>query len=203
MCERFHTGSNRPLANRNARMLSTDSLPRKWSMRKICDSSKTACTALPSSIADFRSVPNGFSMTTLDRSPARPASPSIATTEAKAAGGTARWNSRRGEPPISFSARSTSSLRGVQSSGSAGAKDRCFWNSVQQSISRPGLLMQKSSAACLACSRNSSVLIANLAGEEPMMRYLRGSRLAAARWNRPGSSLRLARSPVAPNSTMT
>src|SRR3984893_7029666 len=36
-----------------------------------------------------------------------------------------------------------------------------------------------------------------------MTRYSRGSRRAACRWNRPGSSLRLARSPVAPNSTMT
>src|SRR5258708_12419437 len=36
-----------------------------------------------------------------------------------------------------------------------------------------------------------------------MMRYSRGSSPAGCRWNRPGSSLRLARSPVAPNSTMT
>src|SRR6476660_6250705 len=45
MCRRFQTGSNRPLAKRKARMLSTDSLPRKWSMRNTCDSSKTSCTA--------------------------------------------------------------------------------------------------------------------------------------------------------------
>ena len=81
MCDRFQTGSNRPLANRNARMLSTDSLPRKWSIRKICDSSKTACTALPSSTADFRSVPKGFSMITRDLSLARPAAPSMPTTD--------------------------------------------------------------------------------------------------------------------------
>jgi hypothetical protein len=36
-----------------------------------------------------------------------------------------------------------------------------------------------------------------------MIRYSSGSSPAACRWNRPGSSLRLARSPVAPNSTMT
>jgi len=29
MCWRFQTGSNRPLANRKAKMLTTDSLPRK------------------------------------------------------------------------------------------------------------------------------------------------------------------------------
>ena len=62
MCWRFQTGSNSPLANRKARMLSTDSLPRKWSIRKICDSSKTWCTAWLSSRAEARSVPNGFSM---------------------------------------------------------------------------------------------------------------------------------------------
>ena len=38
---RFQIGSNRPLAKRNARMFCAASLPRKWSMRKTCDSSKT------------------------------------------------------------------------------------------------------------------------------------------------------------------
>ena len=32
---RFQIGSNRPLANRKARMFSAASLPRKWSIRKI------------------------------------------------------------------------------------------------------------------------------------------------------------------------
>ena len=36
-----------------------------------------------------------------------------------------------------------------------------------------------------------------------MIWYLSGIKSAAAGWNRPGSSLRLARSPVAPNTTMT
>jgi hypothetical protein len=35
---RFQIGSNRPLANRKARMFCAGSLPRKWSMRKICSS---------------------------------------------------------------------------------------------------------------------------------------------------------------------
>src|SRR5712671_3613550 len=64
MCWRFRTGSNRPLANREARMLSTHSLPRKWSIRKTCDSSKIACTVLFSAWAEARSVPNGFPMMT-------------------------------------------------------------------------------------------------------------------------------------------
>ena len=40
---RCQIGSNSPLAKRKARMLSAASLPRKWSMRKICRSSKTSC----------------------------------------------------------------------------------------------------------------------------------------------------------------
>ena len=36
-----------------------------------------------------------------------------------------------------------------------------------------------------------------------MIWYLSGIKSAAAGWNRPGSSLGLARSPVAPNTTMT
>ena len=35
---RFQIGSNSPLAKRNARMFSAASLPRKWSIRKICRS---------------------------------------------------------------------------------------------------------------------------------------------------------------------
>ena len=37
-------GSKSPLANRNARMLSAASFPRKWSIRKICDSSNSSCS---------------------------------------------------------------------------------------------------------------------------------------------------------------
>ena len=37
---RFQIGSNRPLANRKARMFWAASLPRKWSIRKICRSSE-------------------------------------------------------------------------------------------------------------------------------------------------------------------
>ena len=62
MCWRFQIGSNSPLANRKARMLSAASLPRKWSMRKIWLSSNVACSVSFSSIALARSVPNGFSM---------------------------------------------------------------------------------------------------------------------------------------------
>ena len=58
-------------------------------MRKICSSRKTSWTVSLSSRADFRSVPNGFSMTTRARS-ASPASPSVRTTGPAADGGTDR-----------------------------------------------------------------------------------------------------------------
>ncbi len=68
MWSRFQIGSKSPLANRKARMFCAASLPRKWSMRKICSSSKTWCSMSLSATALARSVPNGFSITTRDRS---------------------------------------------------------------------------------------------------------------------------------------
>src|SRR5579862_5593431 len=201
MCWRLQIGSNSPLANRKARMLSTDSLPRKWSMRNTCDSENTACTASLSARADARSVPKGFSMMTRVRSVASPDLPSIPTTEVNAAGGTARWYSRRGDPPISCSARWTAATRSSVWSGSAAANDRRSAKDGQ--VGSLGLVMQKSVHASAVCSRNCSSVIPNDDGEDPMTRYSFGSRPAACRWNSPGRSLRLARSPVAPNSTMT
>ena len=61
---RFQIGSKSPLAKRNAKMFCAASLPRKWSMRKTCDSSKVSCTWALRWIALSRSVPNGFSITT-------------------------------------------------------------------------------------------------------------------------------------------
>src|SRR5580698_785404 len=170
-------------------------------MRNTWSSSNTACTAWSSLSAESRSVPNGFSMITRVRSVARPAAPSMPTTEVNATGGTARWYSRRGEPPISFSALLTAATSGAGSSGSAEANDSRSANEGQDGS--VGLVMQKSAHASSACSLNCSSVSAYWAGEDPMMRYSCGSRPAACRWNSPGSSLRLARSPVAPNSTMT
>src|SRR5260370_449879 len=84
-------------------MLSTDSLPRKWSMRNTCDSSKTAWITWSSARAEARSVPNGFSMMTPVRSVASPEAPSMRTIEVNATGGMASWYSRLGAPPISLS----------------------------------------------------------------------------------------------------
>ena len=60
-------------------------------------------------------MPNGFSMMTRVRTVASPEAPRLCTTEVNATGGTARWYSRRGEPPISFSARATSPTRAPMS----------------------------------------------------------------------------------------
>ena len=87
MKSRFQIGSNRPLANRKARMFCAASLPRKWSMRKIWLSSKVSWTWSLRMIALSRSVPNGFSMMTRDRSTSC-ASRSVAMTTGAAAGGT-------------------------------------------------------------------------------------------------------------------
>ena len=86
---RFQIGSNRPLAKRNARMFCAASLPRKWSMRKTCDSANVWCTKSLSRIAVSRSSPNGFSMITREF-PTRSASRSIAITAWAARGGTER-----------------------------------------------------------------------------------------------------------------
>ena len=63
--------------------------------------------------------------------PARPIAPISATTPSNAAGGTARWNSRRGVPPISFSASATACASGAVWSGSALPKERFAANASQ------------------------------------------------------------------------
>ena len=86
---RFQMGSNRPLAKRSASTFCAASLPRKWSMRKICDSSKTSCSCSLSDIALSRSVPNGFSITTRARSTSLAWS-NMPITSSAALGGTLR-----------------------------------------------------------------------------------------------------------------
>ena len=89
MWSRFQIGSKRPLAKRKARMFCAASFPRKWSMRKIWSSSKYWCNMSLRATALARSVPNGFSMTTRDRSTSL-ASASIWMTSRSAAGGMLR-----------------------------------------------------------------------------------------------------------------
>ena len=52
MLRRSHAGSKSALAKRSASRFCTASLPRKWSMRKTCSSSKTSCTSRSSSSKD-------------------------------------------------------------------------------------------------------------------------------------------------------
>ena len=86
MWSRFQMGSNSPLAKRKAKMFWADSLPRKWSIRKICSSSKISCMVRFSASAEARSVPKGFSMMIRDRS-TRSAWPRARTTVPAAVGG--------------------------------------------------------------------------------------------------------------------
>ena len=112
MCSRFQIGSNSPLAKRKARMFWAASLPRKWSMRKICRSSNVSCSRALRRRALRRSVPNGFSMMIRDRS-TRSASASIWTTARADLGGTLRSCSRRGSWPRSSSASLTAARSAV------------------------------------------------------------------------------------------
>ena len=89
MWSRFQIGSKSPLAKRKARMFCAASLPRKWSMRKTCSSSKIWCSMSLRATALARSVPKGFSMITRDRSTSL-ASASIWITWRSAAGGMLR-----------------------------------------------------------------------------------------------------------------
>jgi hypothetical protein len=77
--------------------------------------------------ADRRSVPKGFSAITRALS-ARPVSPSMVMVAAVASGGIARWNRRRGCPPMASSAARTASTRGLGSFWSAAPKDRAASN---------------------------------------------------------------------------
>ena len=86
---RFQMGSKSPLAKRKARMFWAASLPRKWSIRKIWLSWKVRWTWSLRAMADARSVPKGFSITTRDRSTS-PAAPSVSITARAALGGTLR-----------------------------------------------------------------------------------------------------------------
>ena len=160
-------------------MLSTDSFPKKWSMRKICDSSKCSVMTLLSAFADLRSCPNGFSQMTLACS-LSPDSPSISTIEGNASGGTARWWSRRGLPPISSSACSTAARSPLASPGSAtpNRSAAANWSHFLPS----GAVRPNCCTASLAWSRNASSVTAKAFGDEPMIRKRAGRRSALKRW---------------------
>jgi hypothetical protein len=93
----------------------TASLPRKWSIRKIRSSGKTARTVSLSSRAEARSWPNGFS-TIRRASSARPVSPSMRTMGPIASGGTDRYSIVRASSPSSARAARTAAARSSPSS---------------------------------------------------------------------------------------
>ena len=82
-------------------------------------------------------------------------------------------------PPISFSAAAIASASGAVWPGSALPKERFAANASQAAPS--GLLVPNCSAACRACARNASSVIADLAGADPMIRYRSGISPATAR----------------------
>jgi hypothetical protein len=98
--------------------------------------------------AEARSVPNGSSMMMRDPR-ARPAAPSMVTVGSKAAGGTARWNSRPGAPPICRSAAAMAAASGRVRAGSALADESLRVKVCQ--ASPVGLLAPNSAVAWRAC----------------------------------------------------
>ncbi len=193
----FQIGSNSPLAKRNARMLSAASFPRKWSMRKICSSVNVECSDALSAVALRRSVPNGFSRMIRERS-ARPARPSVWTTRwprsAARSGSAAGAECRRAALGLGDRRRQTvgdhcPGRRGracARSASHSRVGEPAGWRTRRRPDGRPcGTSRRRARRA--RCRRSGTSGI---------------SRLATGAAG-PGSSLRRARSPVAPNSTIT
>ena len=177
-------------------MFCAGSLPRKWSMRKICSSEKTSCSLLFSATALARSVPNGFSMMMRQRS-TRPASASSLHRRQSGA--------RRHAQIVQAAALAAERLlrrfdrrlervrRRPTAAHSRGSRQR-------RPNSRRSPSRLDASSASRAILRNPSASISS--SETPMIRQP-GMNPALHRWNSPGSSLRRERSPVAPTSTTT
>ena len=179
-------------------MLSAASLPRKWSMRKIWLSSNVACSVSFSFTALARSVPNGFSMMMRARS-ASPTSPSCCTHL-----GRGRGRDAQVVQPGDVAAELVLEL-----ADDLGRARRCPPTGRRRRAAREKLVPVVVGHAVVR------ELVERAAGVARGSRRRRGRRAtcrrsgtraagpACARWNRPGRSLRRARSPVAPNSTIT
>jgi hypothetical protein len=98
----------------------------------------------------------------------------MVTAGSNAAGGTARWKSRRGEPPSSSLARPIAAASGAASPGCALPNDSA--RAKAPHASPAGLVVPNSATDWRACSRNCSLVRARRA--EPTIRYLPGSRPA-------------------------
>jgi hypothetical protein len=78
-----------------------------------------------------------------------------------------------------------------------GKDDDKLGDAVTAAVAEAGPFLTPAEKRVIAAKVRSST------SQEPMSSYLSGSRPAASRRNNPGSSLRRARSPVAPNTTRT
>ena len=195
---RFQIGSNSPLANRNARMFCAASLPRKWSIRKIWLSSERLVHLV---VELDRAVQVGAERL-LHHHPGALDQVGVAqhgdhgerglgrhaqVVQPRHVRRRARPRPRpppRPAPPARRSAARSEVARRTPSHCSLGQ--------------RPGAELVDAPAGRTRGS--SSVLMSS---SEVPTTWMSGASADSARWASPGSSLRRARSPVAPNSTMT
>ena len=193
---RFQIGSNRPLAKRNARMFCAASLPRKWSMRKTCDSSKTWWT-------------KSLSFTALSKSCAE----RLLHDHAGAGGevGVAQHlhhglRGPRGHREVVQQPRIVAELRlGLLHRRGQALGARALGHVAQpRGEVLPGLVLEPVHAVVLdrvirERPERLGVDVLHRRADDPDRR----GELGLGEVGQPGRSLRLARSPVQPNSTMT
>ena len=166
-------------------------------MRKIWLSSNVACSASLSSIALARSVPNGFSM--MMRAPL--GQPGLA--EPLHDLGRGRGRDAEVVQPRDVAAELVLELAdGLgQRFGAGRLADVGEPRRERRPSRRRGHRGARTRRARRA-RRQRKPSSSRSSSDVPTIRHS-GNSPACARWNRPGSSLRRARSPVAPNSTMT
>ena len=192
MCSRFQIGSNRPFAKRSARMFSTDSLPRKWSIRKTSASRRPRGRPRSARAADARSVPNGFSMITRARS-----------VELRSRRASRRRRERGGrDREVVEAARPAADLLLRPRDGGDEVVVRAAVEAVEE---RDAVPLAPPTAALSSATRavRADLLLPELRPRraddaEPLGHQARDSEVEEAR-----RILRLARSPVAPNRTTT
>ena len=194
---RCQIGSKSPLANRKARMFWAASLPRKWSIRKICSSSKTSCSSALSLRAEARSMPNGFSMMIRLRS-TRSASSSMVHDRQRglraARSGSAAGAARRRRTPPRPRPPSRAAPRRRRAPGAQRSR-------LENSVPALGVVALAAVLARPPCAANSTNESRSCSSSEVPTTCISGSSPDWNRCSRPGSSLRWARSPVAPKRT--
>ena len=197
MKSRFQIGSNRPLANRKARMFCAASLPRKWSIRKICALVEGLVHRV---VEDDRAVEVGAERLLHD-------DPGAVDQLRVAQGLDDDRGGRRGDAHVvdapDVAAADVRLGRFDRLAQPLGAGRR-------RHVVEPG----GEGLPLLLGERVGGELLDRLLGErrkasssrsssEVPTTAMSGERPTRARWAIPGSSLRRARSPVAPKSTMT